>query len=171
MVEPASTSPRLLLRSPGPRAGYVVHPWGGADGAAVYTFRQPGLYAYLTHNLIEAVGLGALAHVIVEGPGTRRRRSSVHGLFSVHAVENSGMRRLTLHHLTGHYRTQRQTARQGTGGSVCWIALVSSNSRSRGSLGKSASGVAAGKFGLQKVAHRRRNFATRRRPKSISEYL
>ena len=83
-------------------------------------------------------------------PGNARRRSSVHGLFSVHAVENSGMRRLTLHHLTGHYRTQRQTARQGTGGSVCWIALVSSNSRSRGSLGKSASGVAAGKFGLQK---------------------
>ena len=40
---------------------------GGSAGAAVYTFRQPGLYAYLTHNLIEAVELGALAHVMVEG--------------------------------------------------------------------------------------------------------
>ena len=40
---------------------------GGSAGAAVYTFRQPGLYAYLTHNLSEAVELGALAHVMVEG--------------------------------------------------------------------------------------------------------
>ena len=40
---------------------------GGSAGAAIYTFRQPGLYAYLTHNLIEAVELGALAHVVVEG--------------------------------------------------------------------------------------------------------
>ncbi len=40
---------------------------GGSAGAAIYTFRQPGLYAYLTHNLIEAVELGALAHVMVEG--------------------------------------------------------------------------------------------------------
>ena len=40
---------------------------GGSAGAAIYTFRQPGLYVYLTHNLIEAVELGALAHVQVEG--------------------------------------------------------------------------------------------------------
>ena len=40
---------------------------GGSAGAAIYTFRQPGLYAYLTHNLIEAVELGALAHVMVDG--------------------------------------------------------------------------------------------------------
>ncbi len=40
---------------------------GGSAGAALYTFRQPGLYAYLTHNLIEAVELGATAHVKVEG--------------------------------------------------------------------------------------------------------
>ena len=40
---------------------------GGSAGAAIYTFRQPGVYAYLTHNLIEAVGLGALAHVVVDG--------------------------------------------------------------------------------------------------------
>lgn len=40
---------------------------GGSAGAAIYTFRQPGLYVYLTHNLIEAVELGALAHVRVEG--------------------------------------------------------------------------------------------------------
>ncbi|PJE27310.1 Copper-containing nitrite reductase precursor [Pseudooceanicola marinus] len=40
---------------------------GGSAGAALYEFRQPGVYAYVNHNLIEAVNLGATAHVIVEG--------------------------------------------------------------------------------------------------------
>jgi len=40
---------------------------GGAAGAMMYTFKQPGLYAYLNHNLIEAFLLGAAAHVNVEG--------------------------------------------------------------------------------------------------------
>ena len=40
---------------------------GGSAGAALYTFRQPGVYAYVTHNLIEAVELGATAHFKVEG--------------------------------------------------------------------------------------------------------
>ncbi len=40
---------------------------GGAAGAAVYTFLQPGLYAYVNHNLIEAIELGAAAHIEVEG--------------------------------------------------------------------------------------------------------
>jgi nitrite reductase (NO-forming) len=40
---------------------------GGSAGAALYTLRQPGIYAYLTHNLIEAVELGATAHFKVEG--------------------------------------------------------------------------------------------------------
>ncbi len=40
---------------------------GGSAGAALYTFRQPGVYVYLSHNLIEAVELGALATVVVEG--------------------------------------------------------------------------------------------------------
>ena len=40
---------------------------GGSAGAALYTFRQPGVYAYVNHNLIEAVNLGATAHVLVEG--------------------------------------------------------------------------------------------------------
>ena len=40
---------------------------GGSAGAALYKFRQPGIYAYLTHNLIEAVELGATAHIRVEG--------------------------------------------------------------------------------------------------------
>ncbi len=40
---------------------------GGAAGAAVYTFRQPGLYAYVNHNLIEALLKGAAAHFHVEG--------------------------------------------------------------------------------------------------------
>lgn len=40
---------------------------GGSAGAALYTFKQPGLYAYVNHNLIEAVELGATAHIKVEG--------------------------------------------------------------------------------------------------------
>lgn len=40
---------------------------GGSAGAALYTFRQPGVYVYLNHNLIEAVELGAASHVVVEG--------------------------------------------------------------------------------------------------------
>lgn len=40
---------------------------GGAAGLMVYTFEQPGVYAYVNHNLIEAFELGAAAHVTVEG--------------------------------------------------------------------------------------------------------
>ncbi len=40
---------------------------GGSAGSAMYTFLQPGLYAYVNHNLIEAVNLGATAHFQVEG--------------------------------------------------------------------------------------------------------
>ena len=40
---------------------------GGSAGASLYSFRQPGLYAYVNHNLIEALALGAAAHVQVEG--------------------------------------------------------------------------------------------------------
>jgi nitrite reductase (NO-forming) len=41
--------------------------FGGEAVAAMYTFKQPGLYAYVNHNLIEAIILGAAAHVSVEG--------------------------------------------------------------------------------------------------------
>jgi nitrite reductase (NO-forming) len=40
---------------------------GGSAGAALYTFLQPGIYAYVNHNLIEAVELGAVAHFKVTG--------------------------------------------------------------------------------------------------------
>lgn len=40
---------------------------GGSAGAALYTFKQPGVYAYVNHNLIEAALLGATAHFVVEG--------------------------------------------------------------------------------------------------------
>ncbi len=40
---------------------------GGSAGAMLYKFRQPGIYAYVNHNLIEAVMLGATAHVKVDG--------------------------------------------------------------------------------------------------------
>ena len=48
----------------GPRD--LVHP-GRLGRAALYTFLQPGIYAYVNHNLIEAVELGATAHFVVEG--------------------------------------------------------------------------------------------------------
>ncbi len=40
---------------------------GGTAGAAIYTFKQPGIYAYVNHNLIEAFELGAAAHFKVTG--------------------------------------------------------------------------------------------------------
>jgi nitrite reductase (NO-forming) len=40
---------------------------GGSAGAMIYKFQQPGVYAYVNHNLIEAVMLGATAHVVVDG--------------------------------------------------------------------------------------------------------
>ncbi len=39
----------------------------GSASAFIYKFRQPGVYVYLSHNLIEAVLLGAISHVIVDG--------------------------------------------------------------------------------------------------------
>ncbi len=40
---------------------------GGSAGVALYTFKQPGIYAYLNHNLIESFLLGAAGQVKVEG--------------------------------------------------------------------------------------------------------
>ena len=40
---------------------------GGSAGAALYTFKQPGLYVYLSHNLIEAIMKGCASHVKIEG--------------------------------------------------------------------------------------------------------
>ncbi|MBB4018750.1 nitrite reductase (NO-forming) [Chelatococcus caeni] len=40
---------------------------GGSAGAALYKFLQPGVYAYVNHNLIEAFELGATAHFKVDG--------------------------------------------------------------------------------------------------------
>lgn len=40
---------------------------GGSAGAMIYTFLQPGLYAYVDHNLILAEQFGATAHIEVEG--------------------------------------------------------------------------------------------------------
>ncbi|HQW83089.1 MAG TPA: copper-containing nitrite reductase [Ferruginibacter sp.] len=40
---------------------------GGSAVAALYQFRQPGIYAYVNHNLIEAFDFGAVAQIKVEG--------------------------------------------------------------------------------------------------------
>jgi nitrite reductase (NO-forming) len=40
---------------------------GGTAMAAMYKFEQPGVYAYVNHNLIEAAILGATAHFVVDG--------------------------------------------------------------------------------------------------------
>ncbi len=58
---------------------------GGSAGAMAYEFRQPGLYAYVNHNLIEAVLLGALAHVKVEGEWNNDLMTQVLKATSVHA--------------------------------------------------------------------------------------
>ncbi|HFD31393.1 MAG TPA: nitrite reductase, copper-containing [Gammaproteobacteria bacterium] len=47
------------------RETWPIH--GGECGVAMYTFRQPGIYAYVNHNLIEAVMKGAAGHISVEG--------------------------------------------------------------------------------------------------------
>lgn len=51
---------------------------GGSAGLAHYTFRQPGVYVYLNHNLIEAVELGAAAHVVVEGAWNDRLMEQIY---------------------------------------------------------------------------------------------
>ncbi len=45
--------------------------FGGEAVAALYTFHQPGIYAYVNHNLIEAILLGAAAHISVDGKWNR----------------------------------------------------------------------------------------------------
>ena len=40
---------------------------GGSAVAALYKFKQPGTYVYLNHNLIQAIQLGAAAHIVVDG--------------------------------------------------------------------------------------------------------
>jgi nitrite reductase (NO-forming) len=40
---------------------------GGSAGAAMYTFQQPGTHVYLSHNLIEAIMLGAASQIRVDG--------------------------------------------------------------------------------------------------------
>ncbi len=73
------SSPHLI----GGRADYVwvdggfdspplrdLQTWSVPAGGAVawmYTFKQPGLYVYLNHNIIKAVMLGAAAHFMVTG--------------------------------------------------------------------------------------------------------
>jgi nitrite reductase (NO-forming) len=41
---------------------------GGSAMAVLYRFLQPGVYPYVNHNMIEALELGAFAHIKVEGP-------------------------------------------------------------------------------------------------------
>lgn len=62
---------------------------GGSAGAALYTFRQPGIYAYLSHNLIEAVELGATAHFKVEGKWNDALMKRVSEPHSIAAAEAS----------------------------------------------------------------------------------
>ena len=52
---------------------------GGSAVAMLYEFRQPGLYVYLNHNLIEAILLGAAAHVNVEGEWDNNLMEQVNG--------------------------------------------------------------------------------------------
>lgn len=40
---------------------------GGSAAAALYKFREPGTYAFVNHNLIEAIAFGAIATIKAEG--------------------------------------------------------------------------------------------------------
>lgn len=40
---------------------------GGSATAVLYRFLQPGIYPYVNHNMIEALELGAFAHIKVDG--------------------------------------------------------------------------------------------------------
>lgn len=40
---------------------------GGSAAAALYRFREPGTYAFVNHNLIEAIAFGAIATIKAEG--------------------------------------------------------------------------------------------------------
>lgn len=52
---------------------------GGCAGAALYTFLQPGIYAYVNHNLIEAFELGAAGHFKVEGEWNNDLMRQIYG--------------------------------------------------------------------------------------------
>ncbi|RLA24551.1 MAG: nitrite reductase, copper-containing [Gammaproteobacteria bacterium] len=52
---------------------------GGSAVAALYEFKQPGTYVYLNHNLIQAIQLGAAAHVVVEGEWDNNLMEQVRG--------------------------------------------------------------------------------------------
>jgi nitrite reductase (NO-forming) len=52
------------LNNPPQMDAETWHVIGGGGGAAVYTFKQPGTYVYVNHNLIEGVLLGAIANVV-----------------------------------------------------------------------------------------------------------
>lgn len=51
---------------------------GGSAGAALYTFKQPGVYAYVNHNLIEAFNKGASGHFLIEGEWDNDLMTQVH---------------------------------------------------------------------------------------------
>src|SRR5690606_30843203 len=40
---------------------------GGSGAAALYQFREPGTYAFVNHNLIEAMAFGAVGQIKAEG--------------------------------------------------------------------------------------------------------
>ncbi|NOQ13816.1 MAG: nitrite reductase, copper-containing [Methyloprofundus sp.] len=52
---------------------------GGSAAAALYEFKQPGTYVYLNHNLIQAIQLGAAAHIVVAGEWDNNLMEQVRG--------------------------------------------------------------------------------------------
>jgi nitrite reductase (NO-forming) len=61
---------------------------GGSAGAALYTFLQPGIYPYVTHNMIEAVELGGTAHFKVDGPWNDDLMTQVRAPGALHVAEH-----------------------------------------------------------------------------------
>ena len=61
---------------------------GGSAGAALYKLLLPGIYAYVTHYLIEAADLGATAHFKVEGKWNDDLMTQVKAPAEIPAVTN-----------------------------------------------------------------------------------
>jgi len=56
---------------------------GGSAGAALYTFQQPGVYAYLNHDLITAFELGAVGQFKVKGKWNDKLMTLTHKVSSI----------------------------------------------------------------------------------------
>jgi nitrite reductase (NO-forming) len=61
---------------------------GGSAAAVLYRFLEPGIYPYVNHNMIEAIELGAFAHIKVEGQWNNELMIQVKAPQSIRAAQS-----------------------------------------------------------------------------------